>query len=1611
MALPPDTLPLDARESTFSDLEPLEMVYSHMPRWLLDAPPDIIQALNGAMAQSRLWHGRVGRQFSQLQSIEAYCAPLLAAEVLHEFGPSLDIHHDYLLVVHVHLMTDDTLLATIRHYTVNDEPKTLLWAALQNFSEAEAQPGGFNPQSRILHGNHGVHARAVKPHEFAALCRRLDLGLKYQRYLQDFLGVAATGAPAPSAAQTATESGLRQLKSFDMQVDAHIALLKKKISDSAHQALLALLAVPDGTQPATAVTLDGKPVLLSSLSLLDTRIDGLVVFSADALLLHPGQRLIVYIPNDPGSAFFEFGSLQIFIDELKHRLRDPEYVRFFCRFIALSERPAFMHKVNGRPESLFLTAAPLGMSAAHYLTSVQLRNMFADAQVMAVPTGVLDERRREERWQLFKTAGLLLVNVAALFVPGLGEMMLAVAIGQMLQEVYEGVEDWAQGDVDHAREHLLNVGRDIAVNATVAVGIGLAGKAVSRLGQATRQHFEDFTPVRRDDGSVRLWNRQLKHYARPEAGALKHTADARGIFSHQGTDHVEVAGEVYGVTFDDRIKQWRITHPKRPTAFAPALLHNGQGSWQHAHELPLEWQGSATLVGRLGGAATSFDAQTLENIRALTDTAPGLLRRVHADNLAIPPLLNLSLKRFDIDRQLSAFVEQMNSLDFNAARWSELQLQLLPTLPQWPVGKGVVVVDRTGRSLRHYGSPLWPVMTRINLTTGVLEQGKLLEAVVTALTEAENRALLGSEAEVSGGAGQALARRLGDYVRDNRSLVFDRLYAMFDVSTSLEAIPLERAFPGLARSLAQELVETANASQSALLRSHKVPIELAEKARIYVREARINRAIEGFYLDARANEDTERLALHFLQRLPGYAPADSFEIREGSLLGPVIHQWGNVEAWGTRVLVKTDQGYTLYRPRGGIHVREPGAPLPLLEALFASIRPQDRAAMAITPASDGAPFNAALASLAAQSRLETAQVLGIQPVRPRFRPPVRLSNARIGYPLCGLREGEHSRALQRRVRDLYPEFTDEQVQNYLGALIAQEIEPLQVLRARKRERGALSRCLQDWISGRSPETASLSDLYDHDDERYQVARLIHRGWRRNPAHLPWADPEEVYTLNLDGFRVMGYPTLPAMVDLSHIRELKMNNCNIRSEPSDFLQHFTGLMSLEMDNNNMTHLPSQLENMPNLRRLSVARNHLFMNAANVALLNRLSKLEVLNLNHNLLGLPLNLDHLSHLRRVYLRHTLIDQWPQGLISRPLLESADLRDNRISEIPDNVFLADPGVTRNINLAGNPLSAATGLRLARYTMQGGSSMGINNQELMSEAAAFEFWTAGLTGQEVRRRELLWSSLRADVAADDFFAVLSRLTTTADAQAVRQDLSRRIWEMIEALADDGILRRDVLDIAASPRSCSDSVAFTFSVMELQLALAAISQDASLQANDLLNMALGQFRLNKLSKIATDVYEQRVALGKPADELEIHLAYRIGLSQVLDLPAQPRHMAFSRLADISEQDLELARIEVESAEVTPELNEFISTQQFWKDYLMRTHKAEYKALVKPFYASLGALLNDSPQMNDERYLRRVSEIRSEMDAAVDAWSLRHTNAELARQSAATAETSVSISNP
>lgn len=997
MTLPTHYMPLDARYKTLSDLEPDELLLNKMPVWLSGprATPEIIHDLNVAMGLSRAFHTQVGKQFSELQSVETYCGNLLKTELSRRFGQALHMTDDYLVVAHEQFISEDSLLMSLHYKITYEEPKTLLWAALQNFASDET----FNNHTHFRKAGSAVRYMGVEPHHFADMCRTLDLGSRYQTYLQNFLNVAVPGSASHTAEQTETHSALELLKAYDFEVDTHVAFLRNMISESAYKALISLVAQTTGAGPAIQVMLDGKRITQRSLSILDTVVDGVVVFSADSLLLHPTHRLIVYIPNDPVSPLKEYPSLQAFIDALKSRLSQPAYQAFFGRFIQLSAKPLFMQSLKSMPPALALTDTPLGISASRYLVASHVKKMFADAQVLAVPAHVVDERERERKWQLYKSAGLFLVNVASLFVPALGAVMLAVAVGEMLSEVYEGVEDWTHGDIDHARSHLLNVAKDIAFAATAVVGVAIVKKAIGSLSQAAMTHLNKFEPITREDGTERLWNRGLEHYEYTGSIPSHEAADEHGFFTIHGKKHVEVDGKKYPVEFDNTIKQWRIAHPKRKSAFKPALLHNGEGAWQHVHEHPMEWQGSRMLLGRLGSSTAQLDEQTLDRILQLTDTSQDVLRELHQENQPVPSLLKVTVKRFEIDRQLNTFIEHMAKGDHASARFADVQLSVLPLLPGWPVGKELSLLDVSGAVKAHYGNPEW-AQTVSSLKVSAKE--KLLETVLQALTEQERLALTGLDTGVTPEAAQVLTQKLATYAREHRSQLFQRLYDRLSVSHSAGAKSIQAVFPGLPGLIAEELAASASATDRSSLLLNKVPLVIAERARGYLQEARLNRAFEGFYLGLADAEDTEKLIRNYLPRLSGWPMASAFEVREGSITGDVVSRFGAIGQAPARVMVHGAQGYRRYSLQGAIYTLEPGeATHSLAVAIFQSLTSSERSVLGYPELADAPRFNDALAKLALEARAESSRMLGMQPIKPRFKPPVRGRAPRWVIPCAG----------------------------------------------------------------------------------------------------------------------------------------------------------------------------------------------------------------------------------------------------------------------------------------------------------------------------------------------------------------------------------------------------------------------------------------------------------------------------------------------------------------------------------------------------------------------------------------------------------------------------------
>ena len=185
-----------------------------------------------------------------------------------------------------------------------------------------------------------------------------------------------------------------------------------------------------------------------------------------------------------------------------------------------------------------------------------------------------------------------------------------------------------------------------------------------------------------------------------------------------------------------------------------------------------------------------------------------------------------------------------------------------------------------------------------------------------------------------------------------------------------------------------------------------------------------------------------------------------------------------------------------------------------------------------------------------------ARLIGQQPIKPRWRSPMRLSDGRAGYPLSGrfrfsnlLRSGRD--AIHTHLQSLYPGLNREQIRT-LARDMARHGDVAGQIRVLGEQRTTLAETLQNWTD------TGTEDEYDN---RRRLSRLLNRTWSR----------EGGQHLHLDYLVLDTLPSLP--VPFPHITELSMDSVHLQTIPEDFLQSFPNLQRLSWPiTRNWTHAP-------------------------------------------------------------------------------------------------------------------------------------------------------------------------------------------------------------------------------------------------------------------------------------------------------------------------------------------------------------------------------------------------------------------------------------------------------
>ncbi|MET0947164.1 MAG: DUF6543 domain-containing protein, partial [Pseudomonas sp.] len=1144
-----NALPDWVGQATLERRNALKAAQPRLTGALKAAPTAEQRALKALNADHWSAQSEVDQRLARLQDASAFAEPLLKDALKNQFDLDLDVRTTFLRLYIPVTVPGFPIKTGARDWTVS-----LLDAALHNFEAREAEADAYEAHSTFITAPSATGQFDTLPRikeklgipAFITLCRSLDIGAQYQASLKEALGFSE---PVGAAV-------LRLNIDASQQAALKAALQWARMhGDVSEQYVRLIGGLADGLQ---GMRIDGQALLCHDLTLMSARLTGIVVFAPDLEQARKAVRVVAYIPDDPEHPLKEYASTAEMAVELIRQLRSTDYQRFFSRFVDHEHRGVFFATLNSRlskvewhepvqgsalptwrdtpidQPNLQFAITPIGENLWLHLYQGKLNKILNDARTLAVSTAGADQKARWALWDSFANVASAILQAAALvvapFVPVLGELMMGYMAYQLLDETFEGVIEWAEGQTTEAFEHLMG-----AVESLVQLGVFAAGAAIGVgeyrkvLPQEVVAFIDRFKLVKLANGQTRYWKPDLSVYeTSPPAPDSK--TNELGLRPHQDKNLLSLDQVHYAVSEGPVTGQYQIEHPTRPDAYKPQLRHNGDGAWHTELEEPLEWD-RTTALRRIGHCVEGFSDAQREQILQVSGVPENALRKMHVNQEPLPPLLADSIKRFQIDQDLERFIEQLDSdLSDQYLRADPVtQLQLLTEHHRWPSGKRLRFIDE-------HGDIAWTSSTDDTLPVTALRQdslthGDLLMTLLQSLDESAAKALLdepfGSPTPALDVRARTLRKQLAHLARAQRTTLFESRYTTLEQNND----PLFRQIalhdPQLPASVTRELLDTATGEELAQIRAGQLPARQHALIDLANQEVRVTRAFEGLALDSVNNPDTDTLALHSLQQLPGWTGDVRIDVRDRTFDGPLLDSTGQPQAAVQKVLVRQADGrYQACDARGqalhsvtdfyaSVLYALPDAERLALdihigqaEQLKASIRqhPLDRNELRVTISHP--PIQAPVTDTLRLVRAEG------------YRRLLRTVNAANEQPLT----------LQQRIQQLYPAYSPEDVETLLAILQGHADGPRTVLSRLRNEFTRLAEDLTRWVYDmptvdRNGRTLTQAEFQDARHTRRLFKRFLLQCWRQE-TFGPIG-----YTLYVPGSILGDLPPLSA--DFSH----------------------------------------------------------------------------------------------------------------------------------------------------------------------------------------------------------------------------------------------------------------------------------------------------------------------------------------------------------------------------------------------------------------------------------------------------------------------------------------------
>ena len=1556
---------------------------------------NITSSQNNSFKQSltQRWnaHNEIETALSGVLDVYTFAAPLLKSAIKSRYQLDLDVSE---LFLNLYSPTYVPVIGVQDSGASAPWRVSLLEAALHNFELSESLPNVYLPESGFISRPNergqfslrdDITAKLPVP-QFIQLCRALNIGARYTAHLKEHLGLNDRGK------QLRLKAKIRDSHIADLIADSKFAVFNQHLLDTSHASLHSFIS-----------GMNGKEWQTFSLSLFSITVIGILIF------IPTHQRfIVVYTPHDPLHPIKEYSSIGRYIEALTARLKNVTYQQFFCRFVPHDKLGVFNSELTkayyqviidtpnapdieikefGTTKTLIPLKNPELIFSTHIITgdlweslySLKLAKIFNDAKSIAVSTEAEDRKTREERWERLKSIGLDIFNAAlfvvAPFVPVVGQLMMLQMAYQLIDDAYEGVHDWVEGKTAEAFDHLFAV-----LETGVQVGLfSLGAKIVGDLLPKPSRFVEGMKPVICNDGQTRLWNADLSAYAHDITLPESTVPDERGLHTYQNKSVIKISNtseSKYALVLDKTAhpEQYKVKHPTRPETYSPKIQHNGQGGWYMEGERPQTWEGTI-LMRRLGNITEGFSDTELENMRAITDTHEGVLRRIHMNHEPIPPLLGDTLTRFKIHKNTQADLARLRlgQAITPPASW----LEGMPTkLIGWPETKALsIYADETFTGPPHtFGNLEALPENTLKIAQNDVASNNFLPMIVDGLDQSELTALVG-ENSTKGEAVTQLQAKIADYADLRRKDIFDFHYASKRQLPDPAARLIEDTFAQLPAPATQALLDTTSSlEQNDILNDKRIPLRVRNLASELENQVRITRAQEGLFEPDLLNSDAEKLAINLLKIHTDAISDIQLEVRDLDIEGTLRCAHSPEGATSKRILVRLPSG--LYEVYDDAHLQLAPAS-GYYTALLKSL-PPDNLTRFKRQAYPAKTFKLWISDKY-HNKTDIRTALDISSINTSVARETELLLR--GASTSRVNPAGEINPLTERVQSLYPTRDSASIDAIVNRIVTEQ--DLQHLKSIEDEKKQLFETLDNWALSLELKNIEGMNVRDIRDERSKFSHKVKDSWLiADKAHINERGAIEVTAkLNLRNSQLglVGTENLILSSPLNHVSSLFLGDCKFSSISDVFLKNFPNLRELSLASNKLSRIPAALQDLSQLEKLSLTHNNLVMDSDALAQLGGLKRLTYLDLSRNPLGTPPDITDMPDLRVLKLNGTQIKEWPAGLFShsRPNTFDLNLLNNPVNSVPE---CPDPSaqswLVANTRLERPKLDLDSQERVIQYRR----SHGLDPHRTYPPRGRQDsvFWLFG-SSQKRSQLQARWDNLENEHGSQGFFEIIARMEVDETAFETQQDLigyeedktvlTGKVWRLINAASDDTEMREKLFTLATSPTNCADAGAQTFNAMGLETMAyeyyEAKSTPLELEKN-LITLARGKSRLNKIYDIArADVAKRikpisegglglrlssEVIDGVPGtvDEVEVHTGYQSRLSSSLELPWVPSYMVYRLTAAVGDKEFTLAFRLIREGEKGDGLINQILDVSFWDTYLTETYASELSADARIF---------------------------------------------------------------